>query len=131
MEEEIKLLLPIPNVAILNSNRPINFRVKAFKVKALRDLSCEMAQSLNFPKFDHCNVRIVIYPPTERRVDPPNFYPTVKPLIDGLTDASVWDDDDWKHVNEMTFAHAGKKSGIRQTYLLEIIIKGEVKMNES
>lgn len=28
-----------------------------------------------------------------RRRDPHNFYPTIKPIIDGLTDAGLWPDD--------------------------------------
>lgn len=126
MKKTVSIELPIPNVAILNANRPINYRVKAFKVKALRDVSHGMVLHLGFPKFKHCNVRVIVYPPSNRRVDPPNFYPTVKPIIDGMTDAGVWDDDDWKHLNEMTFAHGGKKSGIGQVYILKFIITGEV-----
>ncbi|MSS45314.1 hypothetical protein FYJ43_04480 [Cutibacterium sp. WCA-380-WT-3A] len=32
------------------------------------------------------------------RADPANAYPTVKALIDGMTDAGVWPDDDSQHV---------------------------------
>lgn len=35
--------------------------------------------------------------PNQRR-DPMNFYPTVKALIDGLTTAGFWPDDDARHV---------------------------------
>ena len=131
MNKTVTMTLPIPNVSILNANRPINFRVKAFKVKALRYVSCAMAQQLSMPEFSHCNVRIIVYPPSNRRVDPPNFYPTVKPIIDGMTDAGVWADDDWTHLNEMTFLHGGKKSGIAQVYILKFEINGEVLNNDS
>lgn len=30
---------------------------------------------------------------TNRRRDPHNFYPTIKPIIDGFTDAGLWPDD--------------------------------------
>lgn len=33
-----------------------------------------------------------------RRRDPANWYPSVKALIDGFTDAGVWPDDDSGHV---------------------------------
>lgn len=32
------------------------------------------------------------------RADPANGYPTIKALIDGMTDADVWPDDDSEHV---------------------------------
>lgn len=35
--------------------------------------------------------------PNQRR-DPSNFYPTVKAICDGFTNAAVWIDDDSKHV---------------------------------
>lgn len=124
--EKVVLTFPIPNGSILNANRPINFRVKAMKVKDLRDLSCMLALAQEVPEFKKCNVRVVVYPPTSRRVDPPNFYPTVKPIIDGMTDANVWADDDWTHIPEMTFVHGGKKSGIGGCYILEFIIEGEL-----
>lgn len=126
MIKEIKLELPIPNVSVLNANRPINYRVKAFKVNALRTVSYGMATELHFPKFKRCHVKVVVYPPSRRRVDPPNFYPSVKPIIDGMTDANVWEDDDWKHLEAMTFVHGGDISHIKQMYILKFIIVGEV-----
>lgn len=130
MKKEIVLTFPIPNGAILNANMPINFRVKAFKIKALRDLSYGLGTDLHIPKFKKCDIKIVVFPPSARRIDPPNFYPTVKPLIDGLTDANAWDDDDWKHLTSMTFLHGGEKSGIAQVYILKLIINGDVENNE-
>lgn len=35
---------------------------------------------------------------TNRRRDPHNFYPTIKPIIDGLTDAGLWPDDTPEYV---------------------------------
>ena len=47
----------------------------------------------------------------KRRRDPHNLYPTVKALIDGMTDAGCWDDDtpEWVHTNEPTFRVVGRK----------------------
>lgn len=38
-------------------------------------------------------VRFVFPVTTNRRRDPHNYYPTIKPIIDGLTDANLWPDD--------------------------------------
>jgi len=35
---------------------------------------------------------------TNRRRDPHNYYPTIKPIIDGLTDAGLWPDDTAEYV---------------------------------
>jgi crossover junction endodeoxyribonuclease RusA len=130
MSKTVTLTFPIPNGAILNANMPINYRVKAMRVKALRDLSFSLGTEMNIPEFKECTVKIIVYPPSSRRVDPPNFYPTVKPLIDGLTDAGAWADDDWKHLREMTFLHGGDKSNISQVYILKLVINGEVVTDE-
>lgn len=38
---------------------------------------------------------------TNRRRDPHNYYPTIKPIIDGLTDAGLWPDDTSEYVATM------------------------------
>lgn len=41
----------------------------------------------------------VVLPVADRRVrDPHNYFATVKPIIDGLTDAGLWPDDGPDHV---------------------------------
>lgn len=52
-------------------------------------------------------VSVSVCPQTHGRVDPPNFYPTVKPLVDGLTDAGWWPDDDYSHLVSMSFKYGG------------------------
>jgi Holliday junction resolvase RusA-like endonuclease len=40
-----------------------------------------------------------IFPVTQnRRRDPHNYYPTIKPIVDGLTDAGFWLDDTPEYV---------------------------------
>lgn len=50
-----------------------------------------------------CHVLVEINPPTNRQMDAPNWYPTVKALIDGLTDAEIFIDDNDTVVKSMTF----------------------------
>ena len=57
------------------------------------------------PQYTKCAVIVTITPPTKRRFDPPNIYPTVKPIIDGLTIGSFWEDDNTEHITSMTFTH--------------------------
>ncbi|MEF2737453.1 MAG: hypothetical protein U0N15_09645, partial [Bifidobacterium choerinum] len=43
------------------------------------------------------------YPKKPARADPDNLAPTVKHLIDGLTDAGLWADDDYQHLRRRTY----------------------------
>jgi len=72
------------------------------------------------PLHTHFKVQVIVYPPTRRRLDPPNLYPTVKPILDGGTDAGVWLDDDFTHLLEMSFRYGGL-SGLKSRWKLRLI----------
>lgn len=76
--------------------------------------SCEIDVEYPFSKF---KVDVVIEAPTRRRFDPPNLYPTVKHIIDGMTDASFWEDDSFDQLVSMSFC-AGGLSGIPKTFVV-------------
>lgn len=57
--------------------------------------------------FNHFKITLTACPPTKRRMDPPNLYPTLKALIDGLTDASWWIDDQFANLVEVSFKYGG------------------------
>lgn len=57
--------------------------------------------------FNHFKIRVTVFSLTNGRIDPPNFYPTIKHLIDGLTDASWWKDDNFNHLKEVSFVYGG------------------------
>ena len=57
------------------------------------------SRRLATPVFRLALVRVyVAYPKGTGRADPGNMAPTVKPLIDGLTVAGLWEDDDSRHL---------------------------------
>ena len=72
-------------------------------------LSPEERSSIQ-PMFSHFGVNVTVCPPTRRRLDPPNLYPTIKALIDGLTDACWWSDDDFTHLLYTSFRYGGLSS---------------------
>ena len=51
----------------------------------------------------------------DKRRDPHNIYPTIKAIVDGFTNACVWEDDDSKHVKtyEPTFTNEIPANKIR------------------
>lgn len=56
-------------------------------------------------------VEVTICPSTRSVIDPPNVYQTVKHLVDGCTDAGLWEDDNYQHLVLMSFRHGGRTSG--------------------
>lgn len=79
-------------------------------VRYLRKLSKDAGEErneLSKVHFDKVKVNVIICPPTRRKIDPPNLYHTVKALIDGLTDAEWWKDDNFKHVLDFSFRYGG------------------------
>ena len=54
-----------------------------------------------------CEVTVTVFSPTKSKLDPPNLYPTVKAIIDGMTDAGIWVDDNYKVIKSMTFRYGG------------------------
>lgn len=86
----------------LTSNDRLHFRDVARRASALRKLaSKETVQPLQSP----VRVTVTVQQDTARRFDPANWYPTVKPLIDGLVDAGILSDDDSKNIEQVTFTH--------------------------
>lgn len=74
------------------------------------------------PLFNVAKVTITTAPPTRRRMDPPNLWPTAKAILDGLTDASWWLDDDFKHVVETSFRYGGL-SGSKDKFKITVKIE--------
>lgn len=120
MEETI--IFKIPRKIILNANISYHYHQKGQRAKKLRELAFNQLNEIEHCKFNNFNVNISIYPPTKRRFDPPNLYPTVKHLIDGMTDANYWKDDDWKHLHKMSFQAGGDISHEKDIFVFEIII---------
>ncbi|HEM4067496.1 TPA: hypothetical protein U1W09_002099 [Streptococcus suis] len=75
-----------------------------------------------FSPSNPCEVTVTIYSPTKSRLDPPNLYPTVKAIIDGMTDAGLWTDDSHEVIKYMTFEYGGL-SGLKDKYRVEIEVE--------
>lgn len=60
-----------------------------------------------FSPLNPCEVTVTIYSPTKSKLDPPNLYPTVKAIIDGMTDAGIWTDDNHNVIKKLSFVYGG------------------------
>ena len=95
---------------IINANDRMNWRVKGLIAQFLRRLGHDKAIDTSYspdnPLFSSEN---------------PCLYPTVKPLIDGMTDAGVWSDDNNHVIKSMTFSTSDQLSGSHE-YIISITI---------
>lgn len=95
-----------PKARLLTSNQRMHWAKKAELTKLWRILGKHYA--LDLPKhIDRAQVDAYVYKPNKRRYDPANLYPTFKALVDGFTDAGVWEDDDAAHVDGPLMHHGG------------------------
>lgn len=110
---------------VLNSNDRYDRHYRAKVSKKLRDMARYQESGRVFDPYTAdrpCRVIAYIYPPTKQDMDPPNVWPTVKPLMDGLTDAGVWNDDNGRVVTETSF-RLGGVSGKKGHYLIELEVR--------
>lgn len=115
---------------MISSNDRLNFHVKGALAAHLRQRSnIEARQYVGdlepgtsiFSKGCPCHIIVEVFPPSDRRQDAPNWYPTIKPLIDGLTDMGIFEDDNNKVITSVTFVPR-QKSGTKK-YLFYIRIR--------
>lgn len=72
--------------------------------------------------YERARVRVLVGNTVNRDFDPPNLWPTVKALTDGLTDCAWWVDDNFTHLVEVSFAY-GEKSPEKKTFRFTLIVE--------
>ena len=92
----MRLTIPAP-AEFINSNSRMHPQKKGKLTRLWREAA--KAAALGLPPFA-CPVHIVAYvqKPVRNRFDPGNWYPTAKAVVDGIVDAQLLTDDDWKRV---------------------------------
>lgn len=78
----------------LRDNDRMHWAVKARTTAELRQCGWALARSAKVPHLDRAQIMLGWQPTTRRRRDIFGPVPTLKPLVDGLVDAGVLDDDD-------------------------------------
>ena len=92
------LRLAIRNEWWLSANGRYHWAVRAKRTKALRGLAAVQARRQGLAPVAGPVLVTAEIGYRGGRADPANAYPTIKALLDGMTDASVWPDDDSEHV---------------------------------
>lgn len=128
MNEPIILVFELNRKQMLSANDRLHFKQKAKITRFLRELAKYKGNNtlkdwygLPFSKDKPCKVRVVIFPPKNYSYDPPNWSPTSKALLDGLTDAEFWTDDNYNIIKEVSFSHGGKSGTDNYKIKLEIM----------
>jgi len=93
-----ELIIDVPSSEWLSANGRTHWAEKARRTRALRTRAAFTARNQHIQPVHVAHVTAHIQYPTTGRADPGNASTTVKALIDGLTDAGVWEDDDHLHV---------------------------------
>lgn len=104
----ITIALPA-GLPLLNSNQRLHHRPKAKLTAALRAAAMEavsedpalmaaLAAAKPGPLYARAHILGILHPPTRRRADPANWYPSFKAAVDGIVDAGVLEDDDHTRV---------------------------------
>lgn len=112
-----------------DENKVIKKDEKKSEIEILAQEGKKTTKNNSVFMFDKCHVSIGVSPPTSRRCDPPNYYPTIKPLIDGLTDSLWWQDDNFNHLKSMNFYYIEPNK--EKEYLFFINIKNYKKDEEN
>lgn len=85
--------------------------------------SYEAANAIEVPfLYDRARVRVLVGNTVNRDFDPPNLWPTVKALTDGLTDCAWWEDDNFNHLSEVSFSY-GEKSDQKGHYRFTLVVE--------
>lgn len=112
---------------MISSNDRLHHIVKSQITRHLREIAGEtdfLADHDEVPRYtpeNKCFIVVVVNPPTNRRMDSPNWYPTVKALIDGLSDAGIFEDDDDSVITSVTFIRGQKTDN--KKYRLDLHIR--------
>lgn len=128
MTEPIKLKFELDRKQMISANDRLHFQKKAKITKFLRQLAHYEGRNtlldyfgLPFNEDKPCKVIVWVFAPTNRIYDPPNWSPTSKALLDGLTDAKFWTDDNYHVIKSTDFRHGGKSGSKKYRIELEII----------
>lgn len=82
----------------LSDNQRLHWAVKNQRTQGWRLATFLMARMRKTPRLVKARVVCQLRFTDVRRRDPNNWAPTAKACLDGLVDAGVFVDDDWKHV---------------------------------
>lgn len=118
-----RMIVDVPAADLLTANQRLHRMVAAKRVKRLRTAGQINAREQNVGHYDRAHVTITVAWPDRRRRDVLNIAPTAKALIDGMTAANCWDDDDDAHLIGPDFRVSPTLSGVKGSTRLTFTVR--------
>ena len=109
--------VPVGALDWISSNDRRVWQDKARRTARLVKVGATIATAQRLKVDTPARLVVTVHTPSNRRFDPPNAWPTVKPLIDGFVKAGALADDSHKEIPETVFRQ-GEKTSIAGTYRL-------------
>ncbi len=121
------LRIELTDIPWLSLNQRMHYREKSAKTSKIRAEACKAAKATPFFPFGKVRVRVIFHAPDNRKRDfiAGNWLPTIKPALDGLTDAGVWSDDNDRVIKEMCLV-VGAISPKKAKLVIQVIEDGAV-----
>lgn len=101
----------------ISSNDRRVWQDKARRTRALVQIGYTAARAHRLKVETPARLVVTVHTPSNRRFDPPNAWPTVKPIIDGFVKAGALVDDSHREIPETVFRQ-GEKTGVKGQYRL-------------
>jgi crossover junction endodeoxyribonuclease RusA len=92
-----------PGLVLLTANERPHWSRRAAVTGGIRVAAATLARAAQIPAAEQAWITVVLHPHNRRRLDPHNWGPSAKAAIDGLVDAGILPDDDWRHLLAVTF----------------------------
>lgn len=92
-----------PGLVLLTANERPHWSRRASVAGGIRVAAATLARAAQIPASEQAWITVVLHPHNGRRLDPHNWGPSAKAAIDGLVDAGILPDDDWRHLLAVTF----------------------------
>lgn len=105
-----RLFLPLGERQWITANQRLFWRVRSVRTKEWRKAAHDQAKAQQLPHIEKAAVVAEMRFADARRRDPANWAPTAKAIVDGLVDAGVFTDDNYRYVTgpDMRIGPVGK-----------------------
>ncbi|MDK7143352.1 hypothetical protein QP405_05700 [Gleimia europaea] len=127
--KETLFTFEVPRRLWMSSNRPLQVRHMAALRRELNTMAQLSGRMLKGKIHTPSDLTVWVCNPQNRRFDPANAYPTVKPLIDGLVAAGVLEDDSWLELPATVF-RKGAPTRKRGVYKVRLLFTPAVRVEE-
>lgn len=104
----------VPSSVVISSNHRRHWGSTNGRTQQIRTLGRLAGRSMyRIPEGIKVLIDVDVWKGYDSHYDPANLYPTAKAIVDGLRDAGILVDDDWKRVDGPHLHHGGVNTALR------------------